>query len=149
MANSKARTGRKSVVSIGGVAGTTPNYTPIEEISKASFSGSSWNILDASNFDSDIDEEKIKGMRNNGQITFEGNYNEASPGQILLENAYNDVNGYNFKVQLTPANGQTEGRVFIFTGLVSSFDIPIETKGIVTFSSKIEITGPLTVTPGS
>jgi hypothetical protein len=147
---SKARTGRSTIISIGGVtgAGGSETFTPIFEITKSPFGGSSWNKIDRSNFNSGTDEEKGKGMRDPGQVTLEGNDVDDDPGQILLLAAYNDGdNPYDFKVQTKATTGYSAGTIYLFSALVMSFDRTVELKADRTFSSKLEISGPVAVTP--
>jgi hypothetical protein len=146
---SKARVGRATVVSIGPVTGGTGAFTPIGEVMKSGFSGAAWGTVDVTNFDSGVDEEFITTTRNNGDVTIEGNLVDTDPGQVLLTTAYNSGSKYNFTVQLAPGPGETTGRLYAFSALVSSLDTPIDTKAAVSFSCKLKVSGAITVTPGA
>lgn len=148
---SKAKAGRGTIVSIGGVTGATGTevWTPIGELSTASFTGSSWGTDDTSNFDSGVDEEFIATMRNNGELSLDGNVVDTDPGQIALVAAYNSGSKYDFKVQQQPGPGETTGTLRAFSGLVLSYDETTTTKNKAGFSVKVKISGAITVTPGA
>lgn len=149
--SSKAKAGRGTVVSIGGVtgAGGTETFTPIYELTNASFSGSAWGTEDTSNFNSGVDEEFIANMRNNGELNLEGNVVDTDPGQVLLTTAYNSGSKYDFKVQNLPGPGETTGTLRTLSGLVTSYDETVTVKGKVAFTVKVKISGAITVTPGA
>jgi hypothetical protein len=149
---SKAKVGRGTIVSIGGVTGATGDevFVPIEELMESSFSGGSWGTEDSSNFDSEVEEEFLSTMRNNGEVGLKGNLIDAAPGQVALEAAYDTGSKYDFKVQLKPGPGQTTGTLYTFSALVTSFfDIPVTTKGIIQFTSKLKVSGAIGKTVGS
>ncbi len=152
MATSKAKAGRGTVVSIGGVTGATGTETflSVAEVNDSSFTGSSWGTEDSSSFDSGVDEEFIATMRNNGEVNLKFNVVDTDAGQQALITAYNSGSKYDFKVQLKPGPGQTTGTLYAFSALVrSAFDLPVTVKGIIQNSAKLKISGPITPTYGS
>ncbi len=150
---SRAKVGRGTVVSIGSVSGGAGGdvYTPIEELNDATFSGGQWGTAETTNFQSGVDEEFLTTTRNNGEVNLKGNLIDGAPGQAALTVAYNSGSKYDFKVQLAVGPGETTiGTAYTFSALVMSFfDIPVTTKGIVEFTSKLKVSGPITTIAGS
>lgn len=146
---SKSQVGRGTIVSIGGQTGTGGTFTTIGEVTDASFSGAAWGTVDVTNFDSGVDDEFISTTRNNGDLTLQGNMIDAEPGQVALFAAYDTGFKYDFKVQLQPAQGQTTGKVYTFSALVTSLETSIQTRSVVNFNTKLKISGAITRTAGS
>jgi hypothetical protein len=147
---SKARVGRGSALSIGGVTdGTTVAFQHIAEANKASFSGGSWGTVDVTSFDSGVDEEFKTTTRNNGDLNLEGFLVDSDAGQVAVQAAYDSGNLYDFKLQLLPGPGQTTGTLYTFSGLVQSLDIPVETRSAITFTIKVKISGAIVRTIGT
>ncbi len=146
---SKAKAGRKAVVSIGGITGAAGGtFLPIEELMQSNFSGASWGTTEVTNFDSNADEEFITTTRNNGTVSLKGNLIDLAPGQAALEAAYQDGIRRDFKVQMPPGPGDTTGVIYAFSALVESFlDINVEVKSAVQFTSSLKISGAVTKTP--
>ena len=149
---SKAKVGRGTVVSIGGQTGAagTENLIKVGEVMESSFTGSAWATEDVTNFDSNVDDEFLTTTRNNGELTLKYNVIDSDPGQQALIAAYNTGFKYDFTVQLKPGQGQTTGTSYAFSALVMTiFDIPVTTRGVIQSSGKLKISGPITPTYGS
>ena len=149
---SKAKTGRGTVVSIGGVSGGsgTETFIKVSEVLDSSFGSSAWGTEDSSNFDSGVDEEFLATMRNNGEVNLKYNVVDSDPGQQALNTACDSGQKYDFTVQLKPGPGQTTGTLYAFSALILTvLEIPITTKGIIQNSSKLKISGSITKTFGS
>jgi hypothetical protein len=148
---SKAVIGRGSIFSIGPVQGTSsPTFTPIGEITDMGVTGRTFDKIEVSNFDSAIDKEYIKGLREpgSGDITYNRVADDA--GQVALEAAFEDSNAYLFKLQLPPGKGQTVGEVWTFAALVMSVDPPsISPSKVIQGKLSLQVTGPRTITAGS
>ncbi len=148
---SQAQSGRGTVVSIGTV-GNSPTFAVLGEIKSTSQSGSQWGTEDVTNFESGSDQEFQTTIRDNGELNVSGNRIPSDPGQVQLEAAFGDGLIRPFKVQLEPneLTGQTSvGDLFSFNALVVSRDFAIEYNKVVTFSAKLKVSGPITVTSGS
>jgi len=148
---SKAKSGRQTVVSIGGVTGSSGTaLTPIFELSGATPSGGDWDFADTTNFNSGVDAESLSTIRQPVTFTLEGNVVDADPGQIALVAAYNNGGKYDFTVQLAAGPGAATGTLYAFSAYVQSyFDFKIDVKSAITFTSKLRVNGHITVTAGS
>lgn len=127
-------------------------YTAIGEIKSLTPVDGKFDKEDVSNFQSNLDKEFLKLMRDNGAPKISGNRVSGDAGQLALVAAYNDANNaYAFQVQATLAKGQTtSGDTYTYNALVmgQSFG-PIEPNKVVTYSAELQITGPVTFTAGS
>lgn len=148
---SKAVIGRGTQFSIGPVQGTSsPTYTSIGEITDSSIGSRTFDKVEVSNFDSDIDKEYIKGLREpgSGDITFNRVTDDA--GQLALEAAFESPQAFLFKLQFAPGVGQTIGEVWTFAALVMSVDPPsISPSKVIQGKLSLQVTGPRTITAGS
>jgi hypothetical protein len=151
---SKAKVGRGTIVSIGGVTGTTgggaETFVVIEELMGSPFSGGVWGTEDVTNFQSGVDDEFISTTRNNGEVTLKGNLIDGAPGQAALNAAYNSGSKYDFKVQLLPGPGETTGTLYTFSALVTTFfDIDVSVRAAIQFSAKLKVSGEIVTVEGS
>jgi hypothetical protein len=149
---SKAKVGRGTVVSIGGVTGgTTTTFTPIEELMDASFSGAAWGTDETSNFDSGVNEEFVATMRNNGEVSLKGNLVDGAVGQTALSAACDTGSKFDFTIVLAKGPGETtKGTSYAFSAITLSFlNIGITTKGIVQFDAKLKVSGAIITTVGA
>jgi hypothetical protein len=125
-------------------------YVKLGELDSSDSSGREWDIEEVTNFDSAVDKEHIKSLRNPGTFTMQGNRVEDDAGQTALETAFDDVRPYLFKIQLPPTVGLTTGEVWTFLALVLMVDPPAVTPGkTIKFSAKLQVTGPRTIVAGS
>jgi hypothetical protein len=128
----------------------TISYTLLGELDSSDSSGREWDIEEVTNFESNVDKEHIKGLRNPGTFTLQGNRVEDDAGQEALESAFEDTAAYLFQIQLPPTVGLTTGEIWTFSALVLSVDPPAITPSkTIKFSTKLQVTGPRTITAGS
>lgn len=125
-------------------------YTLLGEMDSSDSSGREWDIEEVTNFQSDVDKEHIKSLRNPGTFTLQGNRVEDDAGQDALEDAFDDIAPYLFQIQLPPSEGLTTGEIWTFKALVLMVDPPAITPGkAIKFSCKLQVTGPRSITPAS
>ncbi len=129
-------------------------YTPIFELKTGDPGKATFDKEETSNFNSGIDKEYLKLMRDNGAPKFSGNRVGNDAGQQALLAAFNDPdNAYMFQVTLpvNPKIGQTTtGDVETWSALVLGASYgPIETNKTIPVDVELQITGPRTVVAGS
>lgn len=148
---SQAQSGRGTILSIGST-GATPTFSVIGEVKTATQSGSQWGTEDVTNFESGNDQEFQTTIRDNGEFSLAGNRVPSDAGQLATEAAFSDGIIRPFKLQL-PINtltGQTStGDLYTFSALVVSRDFSVEFNKVITFATKLKVSGPVTLTPGS
>jgi hypothetical protein len=121
-------------------------YTLVGEVDSDEPSGREWDTEEVTNFQSDVDKEHIKALRNPGIFTVTGNRVQDDAGQELLDSAFDDTKAYLFQLTFPLAEGQTTPEMWQFTALVLSVDPPQITPGkVIKFSTKLQVTGPRTV----
>jgi hypothetical protein len=151
--------GIATVFSIG-TQGGTPTYTAINGLNKISPPAGKFGTEDVTTFNSaGLDRVFVKTLRDPGEVSIEGEYESADPGQLALQTAFstssNSASGgaYPFKLVLPIdlQGGQTTtGDSFAFNALVTDWAIPdVEIDKVVTFKAMLKITGPVTATEGS
>lgn len=129
-------------------------YIQVFELKSGDPGKGTYDKEDVSNFNSAIDKEYQKEMRDNGTPKFSGNRVGNDVGQLAMLAAYNDAdNAYMFQVTL-PKNvkiGQTvSGDVETWDALVMSATYgPIEVGKSIPFECELQITGPRTLVAGS
>lgn len=126
-------------------------YTLIGEIKSAPPVDGKFDKEDVSNFQSGLDKEYIKLMRDNGTPKITGNRVANDAGQLAAVAAYNDGNNaYMFQVTLpkTPAQ-TTTGDVYTYNALVMGESFTLETNKATSFTLDLQITGPVTFVAGS
>jgi hypothetical protein len=125
-------------------------YALIGELDSIDSSGREWDIEEVTNFESNVDKEHIKALRNPGTLTLQGNRVEDDAGQDALETAFEDTKPYLFKIQLPATVGTTTGEVWTFVAFVLMVDPPAITPGkTIKFSCKLQVTGPRTIVAAS
>lgn len=128
----------------------TVGYTPIGEIIDTGISGRTYDKIEVSNFDSQLDKEYIKGLRDPGAGDITYNRVPTDTGQISLEAAFQAAPAYMFKFQFIPGVGQTTGEVWTFAALVMSVDPPtIAPNKQIQGKCMLQVTGPRTITLGT
>jgi predicted secreted protein len=148
---SQAQSGRGTVLSIGST-GATPTFSVIGEVKTATQSGSQWGTEDVTNFESGNDQEFQTTIRDNGEFSLAGNRVNNDAGQLATESAFADGSIRPFKLQLplNPLTGQmTTGDLYTFNALVVSRDFSVEFNKVITFSTKLKVSGAVTLTPGA
>lgn len=127
-------------------------YTTIGELKTSDQGKPTFDKEDVSNFQSNIDKEYQKEMRDNGMPKFSGNRVGSDAGQMAALAAFNDAdNAYMFQVTLPKRDDQTViGDAYTYNALVMSASFgPVETNKSVPFDMELQITGPRTFTAGS
>lgn len=141
---SQAQAGRGSTLSIG----ATP--TPIGEIKTATLTGSQWGTADVTNFESGISQEFITTIRNEGEFSVAGNRVSSDAGQVAVEAAYQSGAISAFVLQLVKTATQvTTGDKYTFNALVLSRDFDVDVSKEISWSVKLKVSGPVTLTEGA
>jgi hypothetical protein len=152
---SKAQAGRGAVLGIGplfvpGAPAATPAYVTIGEIRTSGITNSQWDTVDVSNFESGVDKEFITTMRDPGMIAIAGNRISSDLGQVNCEAAFQSGGIYMFQI-LVPKNvtQTTTGDIYTFNALVKSIDFEIDVAKEISWTVKLQLSGPRLLTPGS
>jgi Lambda phage tail tube protein, TTP len=125
-------------------------YITVGECNDSSPSGRQWDVEEATNFQSNVDKEYIKGLRNPGKFTVKYNNVDSDAGQEALETAFGSTSPFLFQLQFPPQGTETVGEAWTFSALVLSVDPPEIVPGkVITGACELQVTGPRTVTPGS
>ena len=141
---SQAQSGRGTVISIG----ATP--TAIGEVSDFPLNRNKWETVDVTNFSSGSDGEFIATIRKPATITMKGNRVVADAGQMAAEVAYQSGATTAFTVQLPKTAAQnTSGDKYAFSAIVLSVDFSITPTKQIEFSIDLQVSGVITLTPGS
>lgn len=129
----------------------TVGYVTIGEIKSAPPVEGKFDKEDVSNFQSGVDKEYIKLMRDNGAPKITGNRVSSDAGQLATIAAYNDPNNaYMFQVTLPKTPTQTTtGDTYTYNALVLGQSFVLETNKATTFTLDLQITGPVTFTAGA
>lgn len=138
----QATTGTSTLVYIAPPAGDTDEeYVLIEEVSYVQpIRG--WDVVDVTNFDSNVDKESIKGLRNPGRYTIRGNWRTNAPGQVILRQAFDEKRPYRFQVLLPPNPGDAAGETWSFSALVLTSDpLQLAPGKKIEFESLLQATG--------
>lgn len=151
---SKAQAGRGTQLSIGGLtgAGGVDTWTLIGEIKTSGISGAQWGTEDVTNFESGADQEFLSTIRDNGTLDLAGNRVASDAGQLAVEGAFSSGLKYDFKMVLpinTQAGQTTTGDTFSFSALVQSRDIAVDTTKAIGWTTKLKVSGPVTLVSGS
>jgi len=135
------------------VAGSPPTftYTQVAEIKTLDFSGSKNDLEDVTNLDSlNRFKQYVATLADAGDCSISGNYITSDTGQTAFKAAFNSAAVLSFKIVLPLQAGQTtQGEAWTFLGIVSELDNTVQYDKVLQFTSKVKVTGPITVTPGS
>jgi hypothetical protein len=141
-----------------GTQGATPAYTPISGLTKVTPPPQKFGTTDTTTLTTGY-KKVMKTIPDYGEVTIEGIYESADPGQIALAAAFgtlaNSTNGgdYPFEIQMPPnlAGGQTAtGDLVKFVGPVTEFATDQESaEKEVTFKATIKVNAMPVVTLGS
>lgn len=119
---------------------TGSTYVPVKGFRGfTGLGGGSASVIDVTDMDSTA-KEKIMGLQDEGQINVDFLYLPKDAGQILVRAARTGSSV--LKVRITLADGTT----FAFSSYVLSFEKSVGADDVVTSSSTLEITGPVTET---
>lgn len=143
---SKARTGLGTVLSI---ATGTSTYTPVAELRSIKGSGRQADTDDVTNFDS-LGKEFIATIIDPGEWDIEGNYISSDTGQAALETNFAALATVGFKIVLPKTSTQTTGGdTFTFNAVITELTYTPDPTKAITFTSKLKISGTLTLVKGS
>jgi hypothetical protein len=122
------------------VAGT---YTSVAQLQKFSFSGIKLVFDDVTNIDSPSSyKEVLPVLIDPGDVALEGIFNPEDATQTDLLTACQGLTLSNFKIVLSNAQATT----LTFAGYVAEYaPAQVETTKAITFTAKIQVTGPVTV----
>jgi hypothetical protein len=145
---SLATTGTSTQVLIAPPAGDIDEaYMLVEEVSDIQIVRG-WDALDVTNFDSKVDKESIKALRNPGRYTMRGNWRTNAPGQVILRQAFEDKRPYRFYVILPPNPGDAVGETWSFSALVLTSDpLQLAPGKKIEFESLLQATGRRSAAP--
>lgn len=140
--------GKGSVLSIS-TDGTA--FTPVKQLKTITFSGSELAFDDVTNLDSPgAVREYAPTLITPPDCDFQGVFNGADPGQIMLSAAFDAQQPLNCKLQLAPGKNQTTGLLRTFTAFVKSKpQIDAQMDKASTFSGSLKITGLSVDTPAA
>lgn len=128
----------------------TVGYTNVGECNDSSPSGRQWDVEEVTNFQSAVDKEYIKGLRNPGKFTVKFNQVDGDAGQLALETAFDSTASYMFQLQFPPQGTETVGEAWQFSALVLSVDPPEIVPGkVIMGSCELQVTGQRTIIAGS
>lgn len=116
---------------------TPGTYTQIKELKSFSGFDGKASEIDVTTLDSTAKEFK-KGLRDNGNFSFDLNRVYTDPGQILLDAGQGEEAAHNFKLELP------NGKIATFAALVMSFNLSGQVDGVLAASSSLRISGAVT-----
>ena len=143
-AGSKAQAGRTSTISIG----TAP--TLIGECDQIPVDRGAWKMDDVTNFESGSDAEYLPIIRDGGKLELTGNRVSSDAGQVAVEAAYQNGSIQPFTVTLPETSADTtKGDTLTFNAYVMGSTFNVDLKGAIKFKLSLQVSGPMTLTPGS
>jgi hypothetical protein len=154
MSASSGFTGKGTVFSI--MVATVA--TPVAQLKTLQFAGQKLNFEDITNLDSpalgtsDVAvKESIPASADPGTMALAGIFIPSDAGYTALNTAYANAALTSFTVQLPKGPGQTtKGNLYSFSGYVTEEPNPdIQFDKTLTWKTTLQITGPITLTPGS
>lgn len=117
-------------------AGSPLSYTAIAEINSFNGPGGSVSVIDVTDLSSTA-KEKIAGMNDNGQLSFECNLIPSNTQQVALKTA--KENGTTISIQIIFTD--TEETTWTFNAIVVGFSVSGAVDGVVKASISLEISG--------
>ena len=130
--------------------GTNPaaptGYTTLAEVRKITRTGAKSGMDNVTNMDSGSDEEMLPTIKTPGTWDFELNYVPGDATQATLLDDYNNQTLSPWKVLLPVGAGSG---YWTFNAYVESEDVTLDFSKAATKSVKLQVTGPVTFTPGS
>ncbi|AXX89342.1 hypothetical protein CKA55_07505 [Arcobacter suis] len=145
---SLAISGQGATISVS-VDGTT--FIEVGEVKTfGGIGGGTPSVKDVTHLKSKGKEKKV-GLKDEGQVTFSGNYIEDDPGQGMLENARGETISLTMKVELdNKKTPEGKGTTWVFEVFVLTFKSDgIGVDETLIFDSSCEITGSVTKTKAS
>lgn len=151
--------GLGTVISIG-TQGASPTFTAVNKVKKVTPPKPKWDTEDVTTLDTpNTGRIFAKTLLNNGEVSIEGEWESADPGQVALAAALTSApvavygQNYPFKIVLPvdTVGGQTStGDTLTFSALVIGFEIgEASIDKIVPFSASLKVTGALTFVEGA
>jgi predicted secreted protein len=120
-------------------AGSPPSYTTIAEINSFSGPGGSVSVIDVTDLASAA-KEKLAGINDNGQLTFELNFIPGNAQHSALREAKENRTTISVKIIFTDTT-KTE---WTFNAIVTGFSVSGAVDGVVKGSVTLEISGDIT-----
>ncbi len=118
-------------------SGSPLTYTKIAEINSFTGPGGSVSVIDVTDLSSTA-KEKLAGLNDNGQLSFECNFLPTNTQHAALRTA--KENGTTIAVKLV----FTDGTEWTFTAIVTGFSVSGAVDGVVKVSVTLEISGEIT-----
>jgi predicted secreted protein len=118
-------------------SGSPVSYTKIPEINSFSGPGGSVSVIDVTDLSSAA-KEKLAGLNDNGQLSFELNFIPSDAQHIALRAAKEAGTTQNFKLVFVDDTEWT------FTAVVTGFSVSGAIDGVVKASVTLEISGEIT-----
>ena len=119
-------------------SGSPVSYTTIAEIKNFNGPSGGPSVIDVTDLSSTA-KEKVAGLNDNGQLSFECNFVPGNTQHEALKTA--KENGSIVQIQLTFSNAV----VWTFSALVTNISVSGGVDGVVTASVTLEITGDISV----
>lgn len=119
-------------------AGSPPSYTTIAEINSFSGPGGSVSVIDVTDLSSSA-KEKLAGLNDNGQLSFECNLIPSNAQHAALREAKENGTVISVKLVFTDT-GATE---WTFNAIVTGFSVSGAVDGVVKASVTLEISGEI------
>jgi predicted secreted protein len=120
-------------------AGSPLAYTTIAEINSFSGPGGSVSVIDVTDLSSSA-KEKVAGLNDNGQLSFECNLVPSNTQHAALREAKENSSTISVKIVFTDT-GATE---WTFNAMVTGFSVSGAVDGVVKASITLEISGDIT-----
>jgi predicted secreted protein len=120
-------------------SGSPLSYNTIAEINSFGGPGGSVSVIDVTDLSSSA-KEKIAGMNDNGQLSFECNFVPSNTQHAALREAKENGTTISVKLIFTDT-GATE---WTFNAIVTGFSISGAVDGVVKASVTLEISGEIT-----
>jgi predicted secreted protein len=117
-------------------AGSPLTYTKIAEINSFSGPGGSVSVIDVTDLSSEA-KEKLAGLNDNGQLSFEANFIPTNTPQAALRTAKENGTTCSFKLVFT------DGTEWTFSAIVTGFSTSGSIDGVVKLSVTLEISGEI------
>ncbi len=122
-------------------AGSPLQYTKIAEINSFNGPGGNVSVIDVTDLSSDA-KEKLAGLNDNGQLSFECNLVPTNTQHAALREAKENGTTISAKIIFTDT-GTTE---WTFNAIVTGFSVSGAVDGVVKASVTLEISGEITET---
>lgn len=118
-------------------SGSPLTYTTIPEINSFSGPGGSVSVIDVTDLASAA-KEKLAGLNDNGQLSFELNFIPSNAQHLALRTAKENGTNQSFKIIFTDDTEWT------FSAIVVGFSVSGAVDGVVKASVTLEISGEIT-----